>query len=215
MKMLVVDDHPIFRKGLAGIIEGHIKNCKITEADNGEQAVELLKRESFDLLLLDIDMPKLSGLDVLDFVKKNQITTKSIIFSMHNDELFFNEALDRGALAYILKEDSSIEINECIDNVINNTPFVSKKLKKFIDNRERFSSQLQEIRTHLNTLTKTEYNTLKLVSNNKTSKEIAELLFVTEKSVENYRSRICKKLKLSGESHVLNKWAHQYKSLIR
>lgn len=215
MKLLIVDDHPIFRKGLAGIIKSHLKNSVITEAEDGKQALEIIKRESFDLYLLDIDMPKLSGLDVLSYIQKNKIPGKAIIFSMHNDELFFNEALDRGAMGYVLKEDSSVEINECIDYVLSGTPFVSKKLKSFIENRQEFSSQIHEIKAYLNTLTKTELGTLKLVAQNRTSKEIAELLFVTEKSVENYRSRICKKLKLSGESHVLNKWAQQYKSLLR
>lgn len=215
MKLLLVDDHPIFRKGLAEIVSNTITHCSITEASNGREALECIKKEYFDLVLLDIDMPELSGLDVLNYIFDQNIKTKSIIFSMHNDELFFNEALDRGALAYMLKEDSSMEIEECLENVLNGTPFVSKKLKPFIENREKFSTELQEIQNNISTLTKSEFNTLKLVAKNKTSKEIADLLFVTEKSVENYRSRICKKLGLTGESHALNKWAKKYKTIIR
>lgn len=200
MKVLVVDDHPIFRKGLVATVESPISNCEITEAENGKDAIEILDKESYEFLLLDIDMPELSGLDVLNYIFDKNINSKCVIFSMHNDELFFNEALDRGAMGYILKEDSSAEIKDCLENVLNDIPFVSDKLKSYVDNRQRFSENLHENQSQIATLTKSEYNTLKLVAQNKTSKEIAEILFVTEKSVENYRSRICKKLNLSGES---------------
>lgn len=215
MKLLVVDDHPIFRKGLADTVSSIIENCTVSEADNGKDAIELIKNNSFNLIMLDIDMPEMSGLDVLNYIFDHSINTKCIIFSMHNDELFFNEALDRGAMGYILKEDSSVEIKDCLDNVLNDTPFVSQKLKPFVENRKRFRETLHEVQEHISSLTKSEYSTLKLVAQNKTSKEIAEILFVTEKSVENYRSRICKKLNLSGESHILNKWVKEYKSLLR
>ncbi|MBK6525217.1 MAG: response regulator transcription factor [Crocinitomicaceae bacterium] len=105
---------------------------------------------------------------------------------------FFNEAFDRGAKGFVLKEDSSLEIIDCLESVRANVPFVSKKLKPFLNNRRNFSQKLGEIKEALSSLTNAELSTLKLVSENKSSKEIAELLFVTEKSVENYRSRICK-----------------------
>lgn len=215
IKLLIVDDHPIFRKGLVALISDEYKGCHITEAIDGAQAIDALNSGAFDITILDIDMPEKSGIEVLDFIAEKKIKTKPVILTMHNDELFFNEAFDRGAKGFVLKEDSSMEIMDCIESVKINIPFVSKRLKPFLVNRKNFSQKLVEIREALSSLTNAELSTLKLVSENKSSKEIAELLFVTEKSVENYRSRICKKLNLSGGSNTLFKWTVSNRDLIK
>ena len=215
VSLLIVDDHPIFRKGLVALISDYFKDSRIKEAVDGEQAIEALKNEQFDISVLDIDMPEKSGIDVLDFIQRNAVYTKPVILTMHNDELFFNEAFDRGAQGFVLKEDSSVEIIDCIESVLRDNQFVSKKLTDFLNNRRIFSQKMGEIRDALATLTNAEVSTLKLVADNKSSREIAELLFVTEKSVENYRSRICKKLNLSGGSNTLYRWAVANRELIR
>lgn len=214
MKILLADDHPIFRAGLKSLIQDHFKDSFITESDNGTDAIEKLQTDNFLITVLDIDMPGLSGIEVLKHIKGNKIKTKPIILTMHNDELFFNEAFNEGALGFLLKEDSTLEIVECIESVMNDIPFVSNKLTRYLKNRKKFNSKINTIRNAIKSLSNAEFNTLKLVAENKTSKEIAELLFVTEKSVENYRSRICKKLDLSGGSNTLYKWCVENKDLI-
>lgn len=214
MRILLADDHPIFRKGLKNLIQDHFTDCQISESDNGSDAIAQLSENQFAISILDIDMPQKSGIEVLKFIKDNKTPTLPIILTMHNDELFFNEAFNQGALGFLLKEDSTLEIVECIESVMNNTPFVSNKLSNYLKNRKNFNSRISNIRSAINSLSNAEFNTLKLVSDNKTSKEIAELLFVTEKSVENYRSRICKKLDLSGGSNTLYKWSIEHKDLI-
>ncbi len=215
MKILLADDHPIFRKGLKMLIEDHYTHCSITECNNGQEAIDKLALEKHLITVLDIDMPEKSGIDVLKYIKENKIKTKAIILTMHNDELFFNEAFNQGALGFLLKEDSTLEIVECIEKVMSDIPFVSNKLTNYLKNRKKFNSRINTIRAGIESLSKAEFNTLQLVSDNKTSKEIAELLFVTEKSVENYRSRICKKLSLKGGSNVLYKWCVENKDLIQ
>lgn len=214
MRLLLADDHPLFRKGLKSLIQDHYKHSIIDEVDNGEEAIEKLNYEKYSIAILDIDMPSKSGIDVLKHIKQSNIQVKPIILTMHNDELFFNEAFNQGAAGFLLKEDSTLEIVECLDNVMINLPFVSKKLSPYLKNRKNFNSQITAIKNAVESLSKSEFNTLKLVSENKTSKEIAELLFVTEKSVENYRSRICKKLNISGGSNTLYKWCIENKDLI-
>src|SRR5690606_15094049 len=194
MKILLADDHPIFRKGLKALISDHFKHCTIDEVETGKEAIDCLKYDHYLITILDIDMPELSGIDVLKEIASKQIKTKPIILTMHNDELFFNEAFNHGTNGFLLKEDSSKEIIECIENVIHGLPYVSKKLEPFLANRKQFNSKMKEVKSALDSLSTAERNTLKLVAQNKTSKEIAELLFVTEKSIENYRSRICRKL---------------------
>ncbi len=213
--LLIVDDHPIFRKGLVALIKDEFKDCSITEAIDGAEAITALDKMQFDVVILDIDMPEKSGIEVLDYILAKGIKTRPVILTMHNDELFFNEAFDRGAKGFVLKEDSSLEIIDCLESVRANVPFVSKKLKPFLNNRRNFSQKLGEIKEALSSLTNAELSTLKLVSENKSSKEIAELLFVTEKSVENYRSRICKKLNITGGSNTLYKWTVSNRDLIK
>ena len=215
MKILAVDDHPIFRKGLVALIRDEFKDCILEEAEDGAEAIDILNKQNFDCVILDIDMPEKSGIDVLDYIKEKEIITKAIILTMHNDELFFNEAFNRGAQGFLLKEDSSFEIIDCIEHVNSGKQFVSKKLMTFLQNRSVFNEEMTRIRSAILSLTKSEMNTLKLVAQNKTSKEIGELLFVTEKSVENYRSRICKKLDISGGSNSLFKWCVKNKELIK
>ena len=214
LRLLVVDDHPIFRKGLVALIADACKGCKIEEANDGTGAIELLLKHDFDISILDIDMPQKSGIDVLKHIRDNDLKTRPVILTMHNDELFFNEAFNLGAKGFVLKEDSSMEIIDCIENVKQGIPFVSRKLKPFLENRGNFNKKMNELKAALESLTKAELNTLRLVSQEKTSKEIAELLFVTEKSVENYRSRICKKLDITGGSNSLYKWCMHNKDLI-
>jgi DNA-binding NarL/FixJ family response regulator len=213
--LLIADDHPIFRKGLVALISDSFPHYKITEAVDGKEAMTALEKKAYTITILDIDMPEKSGIDVLDFILEKKIETKPVILTMHNDELFFNEAFDRGAQGFVLKEDSSLEIIDCLENMRRNVPFVSQKLTPFLHNRHNFSAHLGAIKEALSSLTNAELSTLKLVSENKSSREIAELLFVTEKSVENYRSRICKKLNISGGSNTLYKWTIVNKELIK
>lgn len=214
LRLLVVDDHPIFRKGLVGLIQDACPDCRIQEANDGTGAIDLIISQSFDIIILDIDMPQKSGIDVLRYARDKELKNRIVILTMHNDELFFNEAFDLGAKGFVLKEDSSMEIIDCIESVKMDIPFVSKKLKPYLVNRSNFSKQMKSIKEGLDSLTKAELNTLRLVSLDKTSKEIAEMLFVTEKSVENYRSRICKKLDIKGGSNSLYKWCVTHKEYI-
>ncbi len=214
MKILLADDHPIFRKGLKSLISDLIAHCEIDEVETGEDAIHKLKYDKYTITILDIDMPGLSGIDVLRSLREMEIKTKPIILTMHNDELFFNEAFNHGALGFLLKEDSSKEIIECIQNVLHDIPYVSKRLEPFLANRKHFNSKIQEVKNAVESLSNAERNTLKLVAENKTSREISELLFVTEKSVENYRSRICRKLNVKGGSNTLYKWCIENKDLL-
>ena len=128
--------------------------------------------------------------------------------------LFFNESFNNGAIGFLLKEDSALEIVDCIESVTMSIPFLSERIKPYLQNRKKFNSKTDLIRTSIKSLSKSEFSTLKLVAENKTSKEIAGLLFMTEKSIENYRSRICKKLNIKGGSNSLFKWCVENKNYL-
>ena len=214
MNLLLADDHPIFRKGLSALIKDQFAEFNVDEVENGDEAILKLSRNRYDILILDIDMPIKSGIDVLRHMQNNSIKTAVVVLTMHNDEMFFNEAFDLGAQGFLIKEDSGTEIAQCLQTISKGDQYVSKKLENFLENRANYTAEKKALKNAFATLSNAEYNTLKHVALNRTSKEIAELLFVTEKSIENYRSRICKKLDLSGGSNTLYKWSIEHKDLI-
>lgn len=212
MEFLIADDHPIFRNGLKSLLESDFPLVHIVEFSNGKEALDYILSNNPDIAILDVDMPLLSGLDVVESTY-SKTSTKFIILSMHADPEIVLEAKNKGALAYVVKENTGEELTDCINAVLTSSTFVSK-----IANDDRVLSTLEKeqrkIIDRLKALTQTELKTLKLVSQKYTSKEIADLLFVSTKSVDNYRSRICKKLLLDSKNNSLLSWAIEHKSMI-
>ena len=193
MKILIADDHLIFRNGLKELVKTQINDCEIIEAEDGEQALTMVSKHHPQIAIIDIDMPKQNGLEVCKTIKKDELETKVIILTMHKNEGMFISAMENGAMGYILKDNSASDLVNCINQVIDNKSFISPKIESYMTKFDSFKNRKNEIIEGLNKLTQTELKTLKLVSNNLSSKEISEMLFVTQKTVENYRSRICKK----------------------
>lgn len=215
LDLLIVDDHPIFRKGLKDILEIALTKVSIQEAENGEQAIHLLTQHTFDLVLLDIDMPKIDGFQVCKHLKTEQIEVKIIFLTMYKDENVFLSAMETGADGFLLKDNSAEEIITCLQTVLNHKKYVSSQIASYESTYLEHLNKKKQLKNLLRELTQTEMRTLKLVSENYSSKEIADLLFVTPKSVENYRSRICKKLGLELGSNSLIKWTLENKELLK
>lgn len=214
-KILVADDHPIFRTGMMATLKQSFENFEFVEAEDGNIAKSLIKQNDIEIAILDIDMPGLNGIQILKWMNGTpQLITKPIVLTMHNDERIFNEAFDQGVLAYLVKDNSIEEIVFAINEVLQGKTYVSPILEEHMNNRNEYKRKAQHLHEAITQLTQTEIKTLKLVAQNKSSKDIADLLFVTKKTIENYRSRICKKLNLSGESNALLKWTNENKTLI-
>ena len=136
------------------------------------------------------------------------------MLTMYKNEEMFNSAMENGAMGYVLKDNSASDLNECINNVIDDKSFISPKISEYMDHYDNYKNKKGEIKEKLGKLTNVELKTLKLVSDNLTSREIGEMLFVTQKTVENYRSRICKKLELDSRNNSLLKWVLDNKSIL-
>jgi DNA-binding NarL/FixJ family response regulator len=212
MRFLIADDHPIFRSGLKSLLKNAFPNAEIIEKENGIDAEKVIFEQAPDFAFLDIDMPGKNGLQVcLDVAKKSN--TKLIILTMYNDAEMLSKALKNGANAYLVKDNTSDELVECIESLHSGKTYLAKSLRK----SPKINQELKEFKAitdKLNLLTQTELKTLKLVGQKYSSKEIAELLFVSPKSVENYRSRICKKLELDAKNNSLLIWVFDHKSII-
>ncbi len=211
IKIIIADDHPIFRGGLRQIISAEKSIDIIGEADNGEKALEIILENKPDIAILDIDMPKKTGLDVLRNLKDSK--TKIIFLTMYAEEDIFDEAMNLGIKGYVLKDSAVNDIIECILSVNEDNYYISPNVSNLLVNRRNKARNLIKKNPELGNLTKTERNILKFISENKTSKEIADILFLSHRTVENHRTNISNKLNLRG-SHSLLKFAIENKSYL-
>ncbi len=210
--VILADDHPLLLRGLSEIIEDEENFEIIGQAHNGEQALLLIEKNNPDIAVLDIDMPKLTGLEIAEKIKGKSITTKIVFLTMHNKEAIFNKAMNLGAYGYLMKDSALVEIIEALSAVIKGKRFISKSLTDLLIKRTT-DQPIDNPQTRIDVLTATELKILKLVSQNKSSKEIAEELSISTRTVETHRSNICTKLDLSGTNSLL-KFALENKELL-
>ncbi len=213
IRITIADDHPVFRSGLRKIIEEDNEIEIIGEADNGEKALGMIQELKPDIALLDIDMPKMSGIDVLKEMKKKKIDVKTIFLTVYADEDIFDEAMDNGVSGYILKDSAIMDVTDCIRTVDSGKYYISPSVSSFLVNRRDRMKKLESNKPALSSLTKTELTILKLLTEGKTSKEIGEEMFINYKTVQNHRANISEKLNLQG-THSLIKFAIENKSLL-
>jgi DNA-binding NarL/FixJ family response regulator len=210
VNILIADDHPIFREGLRQLIEKESGFKVIAEADNGETAFDLLKTHLPAVAVLDLDMPTMDGFAVAANVRSLKLPVKVVILTMHKDELHFNQAIDLGVSGFIIKDSAAHEIVNCIKAVNAGGEYFSPALSSFLLGRTRRSADAQK-QFGLGGLTPTERRVLYLLSDLKTSREIASELGISPRTVENHRAHICSKLDLQG-THALVKFALDHKS---
>lgn len=212
--LLIADDHPIFRKGLMDLLQHSFPKVKIIECHNGAEAIEGILKQKPDIAILDINMPEANGLDVCKRVIKEQSTTKIIILTMYQEKEMIKNAMLSGAMGYILKDNAVDEIMDCVNTVANGENYIGTAMLPYHNELSIEDKKKQQLVEGLKALSQAELKTLKLVSQNKTSKEISELLFLSEKTVENYRSRICQKLELPPRNNSLVIWISENKELL-
>ena len=213
IKVIIADDHPVMRSGVKSVLLGDQQIEIVAEAKDGEEAYALITKHQPDVALLDVEMPRMTGLEIARRLSSEKIKTKIIFLTMYKDEDMFNEAMDVGAFGYVLKENAVEDVLESIKSVESNkyyiSPYISNYLVKRLNRQKDFSSKQPSI----NDLTKTERTVLKLISLEKTTQQIADELHISYKTVENHRNNISKKLNLHG-THSLVKFAINNKSLL-
>jgi len=212
--LLIADDHPIFRKGLIDLLQTAFPSVKITECHNGAEAIDGILKQKPEVAILDINMPEANGLDVCKCVLKEHSDTKVIILTMYREKEMIKNAMLSGALGYILKDTAGDELVDCINTVLVGDKYIGTAMLPHHTELTIEDKKKQQLVEGLKNLSQAELKTLKLVSQNKTSKEISELLFLSEKTIENYRSRICQKLELPPRNNSLVIWISENKELL-
>lgn len=212
VSILIADDHELIRKGLKQVLETQ-PNLKLLEAANGEDALQIIHEQKPRIAILDIEMPFVTGLEVAQKVQKESISIDIIFLTMYNDESMFNKAMDIGVKGYVLKKNTVTEIVQCVKSVLAGEYYVSPAISEFLIRRNTGSFTSATDTSGLHLITSTEKNMLKMVAELKTNQEMAELLDISIKTVQNHRSNMCTKLGLKG-AHALLKFAvEQYPHL--
>ncbi|MAO66448.1 MAG: DNA-binding response regulator [Balneola sp.] len=210
--VLIADDHALIRNGLQQVIEQQ-NLYNIIEADNGKDALSIIRDKEPDVAILDIEMPGMTGFEVAKKVHKEGININIIFLTMFKDETLFNKAMDIGVKGYVLKENTVSEIMNCLKAVMNGKYYLSPAISDFLVRRNTDLSTGATDKDGFNQLTPTEKEVLKLVSEMKTSQEIASVLNVSIKTIQNHRNNMCNKLDLSG-AHALLKYAMEHSERI-
>lgn len=207
IKLIIADDHHIFRKGILSIVSED-DGIEITgEAANGDDALKLIEEKKPDIAILDIDMPGLSGLDVARKVKSEKLPVKIVILTIHKDKEYFDEALELDIKAYVLKESIANDLIDCIKRVAAGEYYISSAISGYLVEKNKTAPK----QTELDKLTNAEKEILKLIAQNKTSAQIADELFRSVRTIENHRNNICSKLGLKGP-HALLLYAIRHKT---
>lgn len=206
IKILIADDHPIFRNGLRQLLETEAKFKIIGEADNGETALKLIAAEKPDVAILDIDMPEKDGFEVAQSLFSQSIPVGVIFLTMHRDKKLFNAALNIDVKGFVLKDSAMADLINAVKSVSRGESFISPQLSTFLIERTRQSEVFVQNTPSINSLTPTEKRILGLIGDYLTSKEIAAKLFISIRTVEHHRASIATKLDLKG-SHALLKFA--------
>ncbi|MFT3744651.1 MAG: response regulator transcription factor [Pyrinomonadaceae bacterium] len=198
--VLIADDHPVFQRGLREIIESDASLRVVAAVGDGETAIVELRRLRPKVAVLDVDMPKRDGLEVVAAIKHENLGCSVVLLTMYKEERFLNAALDAGVSGYVVKDSAIDEIAKAIHAAADGHNFVSPTLSNLLFRRLQKPTEAAP----LDSLTTSERRVLRLVAESKSSKQIADELFISVRTVENHRANICAKLGLEGKNALLS-----------
>lgn len=197
---IIADDHEIVRRGLRSLLESH--NCKlVAEAADGLAAAQAVEKFKPALLFLDLNMPRLHGLEVLKQARTSSPNTRVIVLSMHNDEPYVIEALRAGASAYLLKGSESEEIAQALKEVMAGRRYLSAPLSEWAINA--LATRVADTSDPLSTLSPREREVLQLATEGYGNPEIAEKLFISPRTAETHRTNLMRKLGLQSQTDLV------------
>jgi DNA-binding NarL/FixJ family response regulator len=204
-KIFIADDHPLFLKGLKGFLEENNFDV-IGEAPNGDLALKFIQEIEPNLAILDLDMPGMSGLEVARMCQEQEIQTKIILLTFHKKSYIYHQAKSLNISGYVPKDFAVEELLDCIRVVSKNEAYMSARVVSDFP-----GSKLPEKPSNL---TPSEIKIIRYIADGMTTKEIANLLFLAERTIDKHRSNIIKKLGLDKKHNSLLIWVQKNKEII-
>lgn len=214
IKIALIDDHKLFREGVKRILSFESTFEVVAEAGDGKEVNDLVANYSPDIVLMDINMPEINGIEATKDLLKNYPGTKVIILSIHDDESYVTHALQTGAQGYLLKEIDTESLLEAIRVVYEGGSYLHPKVthnlvqeyRKLIEDKKSQSGINQiEYRKPLHLLTRRECQVLQLLSEGQSNRMVAETLVISEKTVKNHVSNILQKMKVNDRTQAVVK----------
>ncbi|PSR53431.1 DNA-binding response regulator [Adhaeribacter arboris] len=202
LNLIIADDHPIFLKGLREGLEMEDDFKVVAQANNGLEAWHAVQTHRADVVVLDIDMPRMNGLEAAEKMLEQNPKLPIILLTMHKEKAPLLKALELGICGYVLKENAVTDIMHAIRMVAEGNPYISPEMSAFLLRKPQ-TVQKQKTQEAMELLTPAERQITQLIAQYKTSKEIADELFISEKTVFNHRMNISKKLNLTGKNSLL------------
>ena len=199
MRVLIADDHAVFRRGLRETLAETFSRVTFGEARTAQETLEHVRRQDWDVVILDISMPGKSGLDILDDLKRLRPKLPILLLSMHPEQQFARRALKAGAAGYLTKDGVPEELNVAIKKIVVGGRYVSATLaeKLAVDLRDGADLPLHEL------LSDREFQVLRMIASGKTVKEIGEELSLSVKTVSTYRARILEKTGMKTNAELI------------
>ncbi len=202
IKLIIADDHPIIINGIITVLEKQNEIKLVCQVNNGEELLDYLSKKKADVVLLDINMPIVNGIEACKVINEKYIDTKVIAFSQYDEKRFVKRMMKSGASGYILKNSSAAEIVSAIKNVHAGLIHLSKDLPNIFDS----NSKKQKINSLFPDLSSREIDVLRLVLNEMNTKEIADKLFISPHTVETHRANLLLKAGVKNSAGLV-KWA--------
>jgi two-component system response regulator DegU len=213
-KIVIIDDHQLFREGVKRILDFEPSFEVVAEGDDGEEALAIVEAHKPDVVIMDINMPKVNGVEATKQLIEANAETKVIILSIHDDENYVTHALKTGARGYLLKEMDADTLIEAVKVVADGGSYLHPKVTHNLVNEFRRlatssgqatpTQHLQpEIRRPLHILTRRECEVLQMLADGKSNRGIGEALFISEKTVKNHVSNILQKMSVNDRTQAV------------
>jgi two-component system response regulator NreC len=203
INVLIVDDHAIVREGLHKLLSAQPDMNVVGEAEDGMSALQIAKSKQPDVILLDIAMSGLTGLETIGLLKEKRPESQIVILSMHAKESYVQQALSAGALGYVLKASPSSDILQAIRAAHRKEYFLSSKIRADVIEAYLASHKHQPTFSGYDLLSEREQQVFRFVVEGKTTKDIADILCVSTKTIEKHRGSITSKLGVHGRLELL------------
>jgi DNA-binding NarL/FixJ family response regulator len=203
LRLVVVDDHGVVRRGVRALLESHPGWKVVAEGGNGREAVELVRELRPDVIILDLSMPDMNGLEATRRIVEESPQTEVLVLTMHHSEQLAREVLQAGARGYLLKSDADQNLIAAVDSLSQHKPFLTSTVTEFVLDGYMQLSDRSEVNDGAAMVTTREREIIQLIAEGHSSKQTATVLSVSVKTVDAHRANIMRKLRLRSVSDLV------------